>query len=172
MWVFLRAARSAIWSEHETDALAILADDIRDLAAHQPAVAFAPLIKVPRPTGVWSVFGRSGPHIPDGFFIHMMDSNRQSAGSIICHALPAGGPRRGRGSVGAAPEPSVWLNTRLQGRSWDEARHASAPRARRRPSFASPGRSPGNARRTSRRWPTSSDAAFRAFDRSRRSYGS
>jgi hypothetical protein len=126
-------------------------------------------------TGAWSVFGRSGPEIPQGFFIHMMDTNPRSTGSMIVMLSRQGGGGLGVEVSVQGCQNRVWLSTRLQGRSWDEA--PAGERASR--AKAAVIRYATQAARDCRGDMSSLDdelrtfePAFRAFDRSRRFYGS
>lgn len=107
--------------------------------AHPEARVQAPAASVPsrsheydgEDTGAWSVFGRSGPHIPQGYFIHMADTNPRSAGAIIVMLSRQGGRAVGVEVSAHGCQNRVWLNTRLEGRSWNEApAHERAARAK------------------------------------------
>lgn len=126
-------------------------------------------------TGAWSVFGRSGPHIPQGFFIHMMDTNPRSTGAMIVMLSRQGGRAVGLEVSAHGCQNRDWLNARLEGRSWN-----GAP-ARERAAVAKAAvlRLARQAARECHADLSSLDdelrtfeSAFRAFDRSRRFYGS
>jgi sulfur transfer protein SufE len=126
-------------------------------------------------TGAWSVFGRSGPHIPQGFFIHMMDTNSEATGAMIVMLSRQGGRAVGVEVSAHGCQNRVWLNARLEGRSWN-----AAP-ARERSALAKAA-VVRLARQAARECPAdlsslddelrTFEAAFRAFDRARRFYGS
>ncbi|MEA3029613.1 MAG: hypothetical protein QOG13_938 [Sphingomonadales bacterium] len=125
-------------------------------------------------TGAWSVFGRSGPQIPQGFFVHMMDTNPQSPGAMIVMLSRQGGRAVGVEISAHDCQNRVWRNARLQGRSWS----AAPPRERAALAKAIVLRHARQVALECHADISSLDdelqtfeAAFRAFDRSRRIYG-
>lgn len=154
-----------------------VADGDAEARPRQPAVSIAS----PRheyhgeDTGAWSVFGRSGPHIPQEFFVHMIDTNPQTSGAMIVMLSRQGGRAVGVEVSAHDCQNRVWRSARLQGRSWNEA----PPRTRAALAKATVMR---HARQVAQECHAdlaslddelrTFEPAFRAFDRPRRVHGS